>query len=353
MPKYADDGGASLYPRIERARHGREPVHRPLEPGSTDDDPGAGVPRPLAPGRRARRASASSSTSTRRTARRFAVDPDARTALFAAYLQSSRARYPQVTDFIVGNEPNESYFWRPQFGPAGEQVVGARRSSTLLAASYDALKAVDPAIRVIAGRPLERGATTGTVDLAGALPAGARRRLPGERPRRRRSWTRSAFHVYPRDEQPIAPSKHYAWPNAGGADLARIKQAVWDAFDGTGPADVRRGPGGLATAAGSRLVVDEFGWQVAIDAGARRPLHGRGERADDHARPSRPVNYRELIGMLACDPAVTDALVFHLVDERDLDRFQSGLLRAEPQRAAVVRRRARRQSRRPGAAPRP
>jgi hypothetical protein len=33
--------------------------------------------------------------------------------------------------------------------------------------------------------------------------------------------------------------------------------------------------------------------------------------------------------MLACDPAVTDAMVFHLIDEVDLGRFQTGLLRID------------------------
>jgi hypothetical protein len=40
-------------------------------------------------------------------------------------------------------------------------------------------------------------------------------------------------------------------------------------------------------------------------------------------------NYADLIGILSCDPAVTDALVFHLVDERDLNRFHSRLLRID------------------------
>jgi hypothetical protein len=38
--------------------------------------------------------------------------------------------------------------------------------------------------------------------------------------------------------------------------------------------------------------------------------------------------YSATVGML-CDPAVTDAMVFHLIDEPDLDRFQTGLLRID------------------------
>ena len=40
------------------------------------------------------------------------------------------------------------------------------------------------------------------------------------------------FHPYPaKDRDPLA--KGYQWPNAGIANLNRIKQAIWDAFDGT------------------------------------------------------------------------------------------------------------------------
>ena len=34
--------------------------------------------------------------------------------------------------------------------------------------------------------------------------------------------------------------KSRRWPNAGGADLDRIKQAFWDAFHDTGPTGLRR-----------------------------------------------------------------------------------------------------------------
>ena len=46
------------------------------------------------------------------------------------------------------NEPNQPAFMRPQFKPAGANASAAR-AGAFLAAGYDALKAVDPAIKVI------------------------------------------------------------------------------------------------------------------------------------------------------------------------------------------------------------
>ena len=132
------------------------------------------------------------------------------------------------------------------------------------------------------------------------------------------------FHVYPRSNSD-PPSKPFGWPNAGAADLARIKQAVWDAFHGTAQptfAERRRRRG-----RGLKLFVDEFGWQAAIDA-AHAILYTGTENVPAISEAEQAANYRAMIGMLACDSAVSDAFVFHLVDERDLARFQSGLLRA-------------------------
>ena len=68
---------------------------------------------------------------------------------FAALGRAGVARrYPQVRQFIIGNEPNQPAFWRPQFGADGRNVSAAAFGG-YLAASYDALKAVDPTITVV------------------------------------------------------------------------------------------------------------------------------------------------------------------------------------------------------------
>ena len=49
---------------------------------------------------------------------------------------------------MIGNEPNQPRFWLPQFSDTGKPLAAAQYLP-VLAASYDALKAVDPTINVI------------------------------------------------------------------------------------------------------------------------------------------------------------------------------------------------------------
>ena len=61
-----------------------------------------------------------------------------------------------------------------------------------------------------------------------------------------------SFHPYPnKATDPL--ERGYGWPNAGFVNLDRVKQALWDAFDGTAQP---------TTLNGLRLHLDEVGWQV-------------------------------------------------------------------------------------------
>ena len=63
---------------------------------------------------------------------------------FAEYCAALVKTLPTVRDVIVGNEPNLNTFWAPQFG-AGGRDLAAVGYLDLLARSYDAIKAADPA----------------------------------------------------------------------------------------------------------------------------------------------------------------------------------------------------------------
>ena len=83
------------------------------------------------------------------------LTPEAREQ-FAAYLTVLKQQLPSVKDVIVGNEPNINRFWLPQFTPTGSDAA-APAYLALLARSYDAIKAVDPATRVWGGALAPRG----------------------------------------------------------------------------------------------------------------------------------------------------------------------------------------------------
>ena len=265
-------------------------------------------------------------------ARAFAVDTQNRIVLFAQFLQKLAVEYPQVKMFIVGNEPNQPRFMQPQFvrdRKGNYRPVAAATFARVMAASYDALKAVDPEITVVgiglsprgndnprARSNISRSPVRFIADLAAAYRK-SRRTRP--------LMDALGFHPYPNSNaDPFV--RGYSWPNAGLPNLDRIKQAIWDGFHGTAQPvfgeGAREAPGAL------RLVLDEYGRQAQIISSVRRMYTGREN--------IRPVNeatqarmYAQTLRLAACDPTVSDLFFFHLIDETDLDRFQSGLLRAD------------------------
>jgi hypothetical protein len=69
---------------------------------------------------------------------------------FATWAASVVAGLPNVKHVIVGNESNLNLFWLPQFGSAGQDLA-ATGYIKLLAKTYDAVKAVAPAVEVVGG----------------------------------------------------------------------------------------------------------------------------------------------------------------------------------------------------------
>jgi hypothetical protein len=253
---------------------------------------------------------------------------------FADYVALLARTYPQVKQFIVGNEPNQPRFWRPQFSSSGRGVAAAAYEQ-LLALSYDALKTVDPSIDVVGFGLSPRGnddprarSNVSTSPVRFIHDLGAAYRASG---RTRPIMDELAFHPYPNPSSADDPlMKGYQWPNAGVPNFARIKQAVWDAFHGTGQPTFAEGSQllGAAGATPLTLVLDETGWQARVPASARSAYTGReSSKTVDEATQARI--YGDLVRFVECDPAVTALNLFHLVDESDLERFQSGLIRAD------------------------
>src|SRR5712671_3050333 len=76
-------------------------------------------------------------------------DPAPR-AQFVEFAKTVVTALPGVTTFIVGNEPNSSVYWQPQFDAAGGDAA-AKSYEQLLAATYDGIKAARPTATVIGG----------------------------------------------------------------------------------------------------------------------------------------------------------------------------------------------------------
>jgi hypothetical protein len=245
---------------------------------------------------------------------------------YASYVALLARTYPVVKDFIIGNEPNQPRFWQPQFDSSGANVSAASYYD-MLAASYDALKAVDPAIRVIGlGLSPRGGDKPNAPDNVSTSPVrflhglGKAYRASG---RTQPIMDELAFHPYP-DHDRDALLKGYRWPNAGIPNLGRIKQAFWDAFRGTAQPLFPEG----TSSNGLKFRLDEVGWQVGVDPAAAGAYFGlENVLPTDEANQSRI--YADAVRYLACDASVGSVLFFLLRDEPNLNRWQAGLVRAD------------------------
>jgi len=133
------------------------------------------------------------------------------------------------------------------------------------------------------------------------------------------------FHPYPvENDDPV--TKNYQWPSIGVADLARLRQAVWDAFHDTGQPTFAED--GAAPANALTLVIDEVGWQVGVVPSAAAAYSGT-ENVPTIDETAQAQTYNDLVHLVSCEPGVTDLLLFQLIDESNLETFQSGLFRAD------------------------
>jgi hypothetical protein len=266
----------------------------------------------------------------------ISADPLTRSAQFSAWLQTVARRYPSVTNVIVGNEPNVNRFWQPV-------ATGPSQFEALLAQSYDALKAVNPAINVIGVGLSPRGNDNPD---AGSNPSLSPVNFLAQFAQAYRASGRTkplmdefSFHPYA-NVNTEAYSKGYQWPNAGGSNFDRIKQAFWDGFHGTGQKVFAEQAGGRATQGAvaddacnapvsSQVLcmnLDEAGTQTSV-SGHSGYTGGENVAVVDEATQSR--YYTDLIDIAACDPSIESLLFFDFLDEGPLDRFQSGQVYAD------------------------
>jgi hypothetical protein len=75
---------------------------------------------------------------------------------FAAFTADLVRRVPALRILIVGNEPNLNRYWLPQFNDDGTDAAAPAYES-LLATTYDAVKAAAPSVTVLGGAVSPRG----------------------------------------------------------------------------------------------------------------------------------------------------------------------------------------------------
>ena len=232
-------------------------------------------------------------------------DP-ANKAEFVAFVANVVRSFPAVRTVVVGNEPNRTLFMSP---------VNPALFAEILGDAYDAIKAVNPAIKVLGAGLSPRGTGDG------------KSLFPPQFVKGMGDWYRSSqrakdgkplmdafsFHPYPfpEDKSVVTVSD---WPVVGMADLYRLKQAIWDAFNGTAQKTVEDG---------LTLDLDEVAYQVPTDG---KPGYAGSETVKTVDAATQAAYYAQLVGLVACDPQISSLSFFHFVDEADRGRFQSGLV---------------------------
>jgi hypothetical protein len=247
---------------------------------------------------------------------------------FAAYTGLVARVFPSVTDFVIGNEPNLGRFWFPTYNRNGS-IAAAATYEAALAASYDALKAVNSEIDVIGLAVSPRGddrpgSARNTISPVRFIKAvgDAYRKSRREKP----IMDNVALHPYP-SANTDSPDRGASWPNVGAPNLNRAQQAFWDGFKGTAqPTFQESGARKAQGAPAVRWILDEAGWQTDT-----RKLNGYFGKENtppvDEAAQAR--YYKSIVRRYACDPHVAALLFFHWIDEADRDRLQTGLRRAD------------------------
>lgn len=238
-------------------------------------------------------------------------------AEFASYAAAIVRAVPAIRDVIVANEPNLNRFWMPQFGPDGSSAAPSAYLA-LLAATYDALKAVSPGVRVHGGAVSPRG--TDRPD--GVRPThsptsfirglGAAYRASG-----RTTPIMDAFviHVYGDHSSQPPSTSHPASTTIGIADYDKLVALLGEAFDSTAQ------PGSTLP-----ILYGEYGVETAIPA-EKASLYTGAEPA--RTRPAseamQAAFYEEALGLAFCQPNVVGILLFLARDERALEGWQSGV----------------------------
>src|SRR5919198_220424 len=218
---------------------------------------------------------------------------------FASYAAALAQALPQVRYFVIGNEPNINRYWLPQFNPDGTDAA-APAYEALLARTYDALKAVSPKIVVLGGAISPRGG----------------------------------------DNSSVAPAAgvHPNSTTIALADYDKLVALLGRVFDGTAQR-------------GSTLPIyyDEFGVETQIPP-AKASLYTGVEPATIKPVPEdvQAEYYRQAVELAFCQPTVRALLIFHTIDEPDLNRWQSGLFYVDdkPKASLISFRRAAAEARR-------
>ena len=241
---------------------------------------------------------------------------------FASFAAGLVRKLPGLAAVIVGNEANLNTFWMPQFDAAGNDVAAVAYED-LLARTSDALKDVDPDLRVIGGAVSPRGADRPHGKRPTHSPTAFIRDLGSayrESGRDQPLMDGFAIHPYMIESRVSPDVAHPETTEITIADYPKLVDLLGESFGGTAQA-------------GRKLPVfyAEFGVQTVVPQAklsAYEPSTQPG--GDPGVSPELQARYyRRALALAWCQRTVEGLFVFHVFDEPQLDSWQSGLYYAD------------------------
>ena len=256
---------------------------------------------------------------------------------YCGYIADMITVNPQIEDVVIWNDPTDQAFWAPQYD-AGGSAASPADYEALLATCWDAAHAVNPDVNIIStlvskASAIPGGFTVGYVPpatwvekLAAAYKASGRTKpifdtfgyIPKALGSAERPWTR-----------------HTGSPAYGIGDYDALVAALGAGFQGTSQP--------LPGQDGTTIWYLAQGYQTAPDSThssqytgsendtAPVPALSSNEASDPRTGPGldQPMQLADAVRLAYCQPFVGAYFNFHLVDEKDLAGWQSGVYWAD------------------------
>ena len=262
---------------------------------------------------------------------------------YCSYVRALLTRYPTIRDVVIWNEPNKSFFWRPQFGRDGRSAAPAAYVA-LLARCWDVLHAARREVNLVAPATSPRGNDNPEARSNVSHSPEAFLRAMGEAyrasGRTRPIFDTVAHHAYtlrPADR----PWKSYEGGTITQGDWDKLMRVLTDAFEGT----AQPIPGECADGSCVAIWYMEMGFQTrpdpektAVYTGVEKikdPLPDVLEGAspaqplEDSPAPDQATQIEDSVKLAYCQPHVEGFFNFLLWDEPRLEGWQSGAMWAD------------------------
>jgi hypothetical protein len=247
---------------------------------------------------------------------RFAPMTDEQQGQYAEFMADLARSLPSLDALAVWNEPNLNSFWLYQFGDTRDDIA-APAYEALLARTYDAVKAVSPKIDVYGGNLSPRGFDDADSPRPTHSPTTFIRDLgTAYRQSGRTKPIMDVFALHPYlTRSAIPPGQPHTGTSLGIGDYDKLVSLLGEAFDGTAQ------PGSKVP-----IAYTEFGVQSIIPERAQEPYTNLQSPLGKDAvpEPTQADYYKQAFELAVCQPTVKAVYIFHLFDEADLNRWQSG-----------------------------